>query len=128
MRRVLYASSLLLLAGCFVYAPAETRNTPAGKLIEVRISPEGARALDRELGSNAYLVTGVLYGDDAETIQMRLRRVRRTDGKDFPADGQMLRIAHGHVLSVQERRVSSPRTWAASLTGIAAFAFLNRSR
>ena len=124
---VLYASSLLL-AGCFVYSPAETRNTPAGKQIEVTLNREGSRAYDRELGSDAYLVTGTLYGDENGAIQMRLMRVRRRDGRDYPGAGQMVFIDHGHVISVQERRVSSPRTWAASVTGIAAFAFLNRWR
>lgn len=128
MRRAFYASSLLVLAGCFVYSPAETRNTPAGMQIEIRLSPEGQRALDRELGSNAYLITGVLYQDDSESIRMRLSRVRRSDGKDFPGAGQMISVDRDYVVSVQERRVSERRTWAASLTAIAAFALMNRSR
>src|SRR5262245_21015503 len=92
--------ALCALAGCFVYRPAETRNTPAGKQIEVTLNQQGAQAMAPQVGPAAYLVAGVLMGDDSAAIEMRFARVHRTDGKSFKGEGVMLRVPHEYVVSV----------------------------
>ena|SRR5687767_14091151 len=117
---------LSLLAGCFVYSPAETRNTPAGKMIEVTLSQQGARLLEPDVGSLAYIVSGVLLGDDRQAIEMRFFKVHRTDGQALRGNGQRIRVPHEHVLAIHERRVSKPRTWAMSLTSIGVVLWTSR--
>lgn len=128
MRVPLRTGPLVLLAGCFVYSPAETRNTPVGKVIEVTLTPQGARALEPQVGSYAQVVAGPLLGDDQEVIEMRFARVRRSDGQDLKGNGERLRVPHEHVVTVQERRVSKPRTWAASLAAVGALFWSGRRR
>lgn len=113
-------------AACFVYAPAQTRNTPVGKVIEVTLTPQGAQALEPQVGLFAQVVAGSLLGDDQNAIEMRFLRVRRSDGLDLKGSGELLRVPHAHVIAVEERRLSKPRTWAATLTAIGAVFWTGR--
>jgi hypothetical protein len=116
--RLLWVPLVAAQAACFVYAPAETRNTPVGKVIEVKLTPQGAQALEPQVGVSAQVVAGLLMGDDQTAIEMRFLRVRRSDGLDLKGSGELLRVPHEHVITVEERRVSKPRTWGATLTAI----------
>lgn len=121
-------ASLALLTACFVYSPAETRNTPAGKVIEVTLTQQGAATLEPQVGRFAHVIAGELMRDDAEGLQIRFGRVHRTDGQSLKGSGELLRVPHEHVVLVQERRVSTPRTWAASLVAIGGVVWMSRSR
>lgn len=118
--RLLWVTLLGAQTACFVYAPAETRNTPAGRVIEVRLTPQGAQALEPQVGVHAQVVAGPLLGDDQTAIEMRFLSVMRSDGQNLKGNGELLRVPHEHVIKVEERRVSKPRTWVATLTAIGA--------
>ena len=126
MRLALLPTLFIGLAGCFVYGPAETRNTPVGKVIEVTLTPQGAQALEPQVGVRAQVVAGALLGDDQQVLELRFLRVRRSDGVDLKGSGELLRVPHEHVMAVEERRVSKPRTWLATLTAIGAVFWAGR--
>ena len=100
-------------AGCRSYAPvapgAGTSGT-AGRVVRVRLTPDGGTALAPTIGPRGTALEGTLVAADDSSVTMDVRAVTRESGDDERWPGERLRVARRSVAGVDVVRTSVKRS------------------
>jgi hypothetical protein len=118
-RRARAALATLLLAttpaaGCRSYAPLRADglrpDAHAGRVVRVRLTPEGGGALASTIGPRGTALEGTLVAADDSSVTMDVRAVTRADGDDERWPGERVRVERRAVAGVETVRTSVRRT------------------
>ena len=112
MKRLTFALSLLLLAGCATYVPAQLDQLPVGGPVRVRLNNQGSANLPAIAGVSADRVAGTLVRRSSTEVVIH---VPIEIGSPF---GQDLTIPSDHILMGEIRKPNNTRTMLAVGAGM----------
>lgn len=99
-----------LLSACYQYVPVRTEPT-VGSQVGFDINDEGRVGLRDQLGPGVARVEGRLTGVEGDVMVVQVSSVTQIRGRPMPADSVSVRVNRGYVESIDERRLSRPRTY-----------------
>ncbi|GLC25651.1 hypothetical protein [Roseisolibacter agri] len=111
--RTLLATLLVMAspaAGCRSYAPVTPGDGNAGRVVRVRLTPDGGSALASTIGPRGTALEGTLVTADDSTVTMDVRAVTREGGDDERWPAERLRVARRGVAGVDVVRTSVKRS------------------
>lgn len=101
---------VLLLAGCYVYAPVGMGPPPTGRPVRLTLTDAGTVNLASELGPSVEAVGGKLIGNTADAYVLALSDSRKRNGIEIDWRGEQVSISKSLVATVQQRQFSRGRT------------------
>lgn len=118
-------STLMLLQGCYTYAPLQTESPPVGESVQLSISDRGRVELSERLGRGVASVRGRIAGTDGTQLLINVSAIRYLSGENSRWSGETMRLDRSLVDEASVRTLSRSRTWvAAGLTSVAVIAFV----
>jgi hypothetical protein len=109
--RIRHISILVpLLAGCYIYKPVSTANSPTGLPVRLTLTDAGTTNLAAELGPSVEAVGGRLLNDSADVYVVALSESRKRNGMEIDWRGEQVSINKSLVASIQQRQFSRTRT------------------
>jgi hypothetical protein len=112
MRRLPLAA-LLLLAGCYAYAPIEPAAARPGTSVRARVSAAAGERLAPLLGIETRLLSGTLIDTWPDTMIVEVPTAARTViGNSLQPLHQRVSIARGELFELESRRLDRFRTGA----------------
>ncbi|MGZ9245112.1 MAG: hypothetical protein ACXW61_04850 [Gemmatirosa sp.] len=96
-------------AGCRSYAPVRPDGA-AGRVVRVRLTPEGGSALAPTIGPRGTALEGTLIAADDSSVTMDVRAVTRASGDDEQWPGERVRVERRAVAGVDAVRMSVKRS------------------
>jgi hypothetical protein len=108
-----------LLAGCFVYVPADPATIPAGEEIRIFVSRVGMAQLPIEVASNGTYLNGRFEGRIADSVRVRVPVATRQVGFMTQDLRQEVRVPAGEVVQFERRELSRGRTALLVAGGVA---------
>jgi hypothetical protein len=106
----LLLGTIQLLSACYQYIPV--RSTPiVGSQVGFDINDEGRVGLREQLGPGVARVEGRLTAVEGDVMVVQASSVTQIRGRPMPADSVSVRVSKGYVETIDERRLSRPRTY-----------------
>lgn len=102
--------SLPVLGGCFYYIPAQATDRTVGEHLAFQITDVGRAALSERLGQGVIRVEGTLRQAKPEGFEMNVWRVQQIGDINSRWSGEVVTINRDYIGSVEERRLSRPKT------------------
>jgi hypothetical protein len=115
---------LVVLQGCYNYAPLETGVPPVGETVELRIGDRGRLELAERLGRGVSEIEGRLTSVTEREYQLNVTAVSYLNGERSRWGGESIRLDRDYVETSAVRTLSKRRTWIAAAVvavGIGAF-------
>ena len=101
---------LVLLNGCYSYAPVATSPLARGTAVRARLSqPTDIRLTDVSV-NNTSVVVGEVVSHDADTLTLSAFSLRAATGYSVPATGETVKIPAGQVARIERRRLDGLRS------------------
>ena len=101
---------LVILSGCFRYVPVEPAVVPAGDRVQVHLTREGILDLPELLDQNGPVVRGTIARRSSYRLWLRVPVVVRREGFLMSTLGQDVALPLDHIVAVETRELSRPRT------------------
>lgn len=113
---------MLSTLSCFEYSNVEPRTVPAGRELQITVTPEGRQALGGQVGTNVRTIIGRVVSADTSGVRLALERTTLTDGSTAQWSGEQVNIPSPYISDTQERTLSKGKTAAAVavLAGVSA--------
>jgi hypothetical protein len=112
------ASALLLLSGCYRYAPFAAASPVAGAEVRLHLTPEGSRQLAPSLGAQTTIVVGRADASGDDRLSLLVSSTTKADGGTVRWVGERATIPLG-VIARGERRVLDRRRTLLAGGGVA---------
>ncbi len=120
MRRILICGAPLLLGACFSYMALGTTTPVRGSEVVAHLSVPLAVPLQDVTVQEVYVATGRVAYADSDSLVLAVDRFTSAVGTNYPGLGTLLTIRRDHVGTLEQRRVSAPKTALLLGTGAAA--------
>lgn len=111
-------AGLVLLGGCYTFAPTTPGAVPAGARVRVALSEPGVAALAPTVGAAVTGVEGDLLRAAGDTVVVRADRLLTTAGVDVQWSGGALNIPGPWRRGLDRRRLAAGRTAAIVAGGV----------
>jgi hypothetical protein len=115
-RRLAVATAALplLAGGCYSSRPLDLSALPPGQVVTLTLTPVGTDALTGVIGPQVERLEAELVRASSDSLDLRLLRTTRQDGREDPWQRQRVQVARGQVSAVAERRLDKKRSWLAA--------------
>jgi hypothetical protein len=113
----------LVATGCYSLQPVRGATPPLGARVAFDVNDAGRVVLGGVMGPGIAQVQGRLLEQGNDGYLVAVSGIRLLRGGEQPWAGEEVRIRSDHVTTTYERRLSRPRTVAASATAVAIVAF-----
>ena len=110
MRRLLAASLIPLLAGCYTYRTVPTAGLGAQQEVTVWVNEQGSTALTPVIGPRAHALEGVVASRSDSTVTVALNTVTRRDGSEQTMARDLVTVPVTGIDSASLRRFDRKRT------------------
>jgi hypothetical protein len=120
--------ALLALQGCYTYAPVQSSVPPTGETVVLNISDRGRVALGERLGPGVTRIQGRVTNVADQQLSLNVASVSYVSGERSLWSGESVSLDQDYVGTVEVRRLSKGRTWAAvgiSTVAVAVFIATN---
>ncbi|MGI9179794.1 MAG: hypothetical protein ACR2H9_04750 [Longimicrobiaceae bacterium] len=111
MRRFLVLA-LLMLTGCYTYAPVRDTPLVRGTSVRAELSTPSDFRLTELTANNVVSVAGEVVRQDTDTLVMSAMWLRAQTGYEFPAAGETVLIPSYRLAALEQRRLSPARSAA----------------
>jgi hypothetical protein len=119
----LFLASVPLVAGCYVYVPAQLETVPPQTEVRVFVSRQALANIPVEVANNGSYLTGQLAGRSADSVRVFVPVATRADmGLPIRDLRQEVRVPASQVLQVERREFSRGRTALLVAGGVGAAA------
>jgi hypothetical protein len=113
--RLLLCSAALSLCGCYATYPIDIAQARPGTKLRVSLTDAGSDSLARYLGPGVQTVDGKLLRSSDSDVSLGVTQISMRSGIDQFWKGEAVVLPKYSVATVQERKLSKPRTFL--LTG-----------
>ena len=118
--RKLLVLCLLVLTGCYTYAPARGAPFARGMAVRAQLSTPMDFRLTELTANNVVSVTGEVVRQESDTVVISAQWLRAQSGYQFPAAGETITIPADHLADLERRRISPIRSAAIVAAGAVA--------
>jgi len=125
--RLSFCSAALLLCGCYASYPINMAQARPGTKLRVGLTDAGSDSLARYLGPGVQTVDGKLLRSTDTDVSLGVTQISMRSGIDQYWKGEAVVLPKYSVATVQERRMSKPRTFLLAGAIIAALATVKLS-
>ena len=115
--RKLLVLCLLVLTGCYTYAPARSAPFARGMAVRAQLSAPMDFRLTELTANNVVSVTGEVVRQDPDTLVLSAQWLRAQSGYQFPAAGETVTIPADRLADLERRRISVLRSAAIVAAG-----------
>lgn len=122
--RATVASALIVLTGCYTYAPVGSVAPARGEHVRARLSTPQSVALSDITVGNVVLLDAEVVRSGEDSLVVSALSLRSQSGGDFAAAGETIAIPASSLESVETRRFSLVRSSAFIVAAGAAAALL----
>lgn len=109
MRKLLIVG-LLVLSGCYGYAPVTLSTVPRGTSVRVHLSTPGDFRITQVTVNDVRVIDAEVIGFQDDTLALSAWWLESVTGYEFPASGETVRVPGGHIGMIEKRRISVART------------------
>ncbi|MES2523335.1 MAG: hypothetical protein V4617_11600 [Gemmatimonadota bacterium] len=106
----LLASSMVLQAGCYTYAPLQLSEPRPAKTVGVVVNDRGRTLLGERVGALTDRIDGTIISVDSANVVMTVSRVTDLRGKSSTWTGERITIPRDAIQGFRERKISKLRT------------------
>jgi len=125
--RLSFCSAALLLCGCYASYPINMAQARPGTKLRVGLTDAGSDSLARYLGPGVQTVDGKLLRSTDTDVSLGVTQISMRSGIDQYWKGEAVVLPKYSVATVEERRMSKPRTFLLAGAIIAALATVKLS-
>lgn len=126
MKHAVIALPLLLVLGCFRYAPLTAAETSAGDVVRFRLTEPGSSRLAALVGPQALSLDGRLVSVSDSGYVVAVSSVTRTGPSVIQWSGETVTIPRDAIAGTERRVVDRGRSFAAAAVAIAAVALTGK--
>ena len=108
--RSMTGMAVLVLAGCYSYAPLETPSPYVGTRVEAELTDQGTVAMASQIGPGAMSVRGEVLQAEPEALVLAITSVLGRNQQETFWKGEHVRIPLITVARVQQRRFALKKT------------------
>ena len=126
IKQLMCVLSVLVLQGCYTYAPIDLAAAPPGSDVRLLVTRQGAFELSEVtvVDASVPLVQGKIVGREGDDLMLNVPVTQRQEGFHNVQLGQTIRVPFGEVLSAEGRALSSSKTGLALAGAAGAAGFI----
>ena len=109
--RLSLCSAVFLLCGCYASFPIEMAQAKPGDKLRVELTDAGSDSLARYLGPGVQTVDGKLLRSSDTEVSLGVTQISMRSGIDQYWKGEAVVLPKYSLATVQERKLSKPRTF-----------------